>query len=88
MYMEINAKNVNKATALRKVCEHYGIDMENTLVIGDNYNDVAMIEAAGIGVAVANAHLQVKEVADFVTKSNNEEGAVAEAIEKYAFNKK
>lgn len=88
MYMEINAKDVNKATALRKVCDHYGIDMENTLVIGDNYNDVAMIEAAGIGVAVANAHLQVKEVADFVTKSNNEEGAVAEAIEKYAFNNK
>lgn len=88
MYMEINAKNVNKATALKKVCDTYGIDMANTLVIGDNYNDVAMIEAAGIGVAVANAHLQVKEVADFVTTATNNEGAVAEAIETYAFNDK
>ena len=88
LYMEINAKNVNKATALKKVCNSYGIDMNNTLVIGDNYNDVAMIEAAGTGVAVANAHLQVKEVADFVTESNNNQGAVAEAIEKYAFNNK
>ncbi|WP_296140354.1 HAD family hydrolase [uncultured Anaerococcus sp.] len=88
LYMEINAKNVNKATALKKVCEHYGFGMENTLVIGDNYNDVAMIEAAGIGVAVANAHLQVKEVADFVTDADNEEGAVAEAIKKYAFDNK
>lgn len=88
LYMEINAKNVNKATALRKVCNSYGINMENTLVIGDNYNDVAMIEEAGIGVAVANAHLQVKEVANFVTEANNNQGAVAEAIEKYAFNSK
>ena len=88
MYMEINAKNVNKATALKKVCGSYGIDMANTLVIGDNYNDVAMIEAAGIGVAVANAHLQVKEVADFVTTATNNEGAVAEAIETHVFNNK
>lgn len=88
LYMEINAKGVNKATALKKVCDGYGIDMENTLVIGDNYNDVAMIEAGGIGVAVANAHLQVKEVADYVTKANNNQGAVAEAIEKFALDKK
>ena len=88
LYMEINAKNVNKATALKKVCDHYGISMDQTLVIGDNYNDVAMIEAAGIGLAVANAHLQVREVADFVTDATNNQGAVAEAIEKYAYNDK
>lgn len=87
MYMEINARGVDKGIALKKVCDYYGIDMANTLVIGDNYNDVAMIEAAGIGVAVANAHLQVKEVADVVTESTNNDGAVGEAIERFVFNK-
>lgn len=84
LYMEINAKGVDKGIALQKICNYYGIDMANTLAVGDNYNDVAMIEDAGIGVAVANAHLQVREVADYITESTNNEGAVAEAIEKYA----
>lgn len=86
MYMEINAKGVDKGVALKKVCDHYGIDIANTLVIGDNYNDIAMIEAAGTGIAVRNAHLQVKEVADFVTDATNNEGAVGEAIEKFVLN--
>lgn len=83
MFMEINAKGVDKGIALAKVCKYYGIDINEALAIGDNYNDVAMIEKAGIGVAVANAHLQVKEVADFVTQRTNSQGAVAEAIEKF-----
>lgn len=87
MYMEINAKGVDKAKALKKVADHYGIDMAHTMTIGDNYNDIAMLEAAGTSVAVANAHLQVKEVAGHVTKATNNEGAVAEAIERFVLNK-
>ncbi|MDO5046937.1 MAG: Cof-type HAD-IIB family hydrolase [Anaerococcus sp.] len=83
MFMEVNARGVNKARALKDVCDIYGIDMKDTLTIGDNYNDVAMLEAAGQSVAVANAHLQVKEVATYRAKATNEEGAVAEAIEKF-----
>lgn len=87
LYMEINAKGVDKGRALKKVCDHYGIDIANTLVIGDNYNDIAMLEVAGTSVAVANAHLQVKEVAGNVTEATNNDGAVAEAIEKFVLNK-
>lgn len=87
MYMEINAKGVDKGKALEKLCKHYGIDIKDSLAIGDNYNDVAMIQSAGIGVAVKNAHLQVKETADYITKATNEEGAVGEAIEKFVLNK-
>ena len=86
MYMEINAKGVNKAVALKKVCDHYGIDMKNVLAIGDNYNDVAMLEEAGRSVAVKNARLQVKESADYVTTHDNNHGAVGEAIEKFVLN--
>lgn len=87
MFMEINAKGVDKGLALQKVCNHYNIDVTDTLAIGDNYNDVAMLEDAGIGVAVANAHLQVKEVSDYVSYATNIEGAVGEVIEKYVLYK-
>lgn len=87
MFMEVNAKGVNKAVALQKVCDHYGIDIKDTLVIGDNYNDVKMLEAAGTSVAVKNARLQVKDSADYVAKATNVEGAVGEAIEKFILNK-
>lgn len=88
IYMEINAKNVNKAIALKKVCDHYGILLEDTLVIGDNYNDKEMLEAGGISVAVQNSHLLLKEIADYTTIATNNEGAVGEAIEKFVINKK
>lgn len=88
MFMEINAKGVDKGIALKKVCDHYGFDISESLTIGDNYNDVAMLEAAGTSVAVNNAHLQVKDVATYVTDATNEEGAVGEAIEKYVLNNK
>ena len=86
MYMEINARGVNKAVALKKVCDYYNISMENVLAIGDNYNDVAMLEEAGTSVAVKNARLQVKESADYVAFHDNNEGAVGEAIEKFVLN--
>ena len=86
MYMEINARGVNKAVALKKVCDYYNISMENVLAIGDNYNDVAMLEAAGTSVAVKNARLQVKESADYIAFHDNNEGAVGEAIEKFVLN--
>lgn len=86
MYMEINAKGVNKAIALKKVADHYGIDMKNVMAIGDNYNDVAMLEEAGTAIAVRNARLQVKQSADYVTQADNSRGAVGEAIENFVLN--
>ena len=77
----VNAK-VNKGEALRFVAEHFGIDREEVMAIGDSNNDIAMLEYAGIGVAMDNASPRVKEVADVMTKSNEEDG-VAEAIRKY-----
>lgn len=86
MYMEMNAKGVDKSVALKKVCAHYGIDIKDVLAIGDNYNDVAMLREAGTSVAVKNARLQVKETAGYVTTATNDKGAVGEAIEKFVLN--
>ncbi|MDD7305090.1 MAG: Cof-type HAD-IIB family hydrolase [Peptoniphilaceae bacterium] len=87
IYMEINAKNVNKGNALKKVCQIYGISIDETLAIGDNYNDIEMLYMAGKSAAVQNAHLQVKETADYITIATNNEGAVGEVIEKFVLNK-
>lgn len=88
MYMEINAKGVDKGVALKKVCDLYGIDIEDTITIGDNYNDIEMLDVAGHSCAVQNAHLQVKETADYITIATNNEGAVGEVIEKFVLRKK
>lgn len=87
IYMEINAKGVNKGVGLKKVCALYGIDIKDTMTIGDNYNDIEMLDVAGHSCAVQNAHLQVKETADYITIASNSEGAVGEAIEKFVLKK-
>jgi Cof subfamily protein (haloacid dehalogenase superfamily) len=75
--IQIMDQRVSKANALRVVAAHYGIPIEQVLAIGDAANDVEMLEAAGIAVAVGNAHPAVKEIADWVAPSNNEHGVYA-----------
>lgn len=78
-FLEIMHQSANKGDALRVISEHYGIDRKDVLAVGDSYNDLAMIEWAGVGVAMGNARDVVKDAADFVTASNEEAG-VAEAL--------
>ncbi|MCY9206232.1 phosphoglycolate phosphatase [Bacillus atrophaeus] len=77
--IEVNALGINKAAALTKVSEKLGFTMENVMAMGDSLNDIAMIEKAGVGVAMGNAQDIVKETADWVTDTNIEDG-VAKAI--------
>lgn len=81
-YFEILDKRVNKGTGVKSLAEALGIKPEEVMAIGDQENDIAMIEYAGMGVAMDNAIPSVKEVANFVTKSNLEDG-VAWAIEQH-----
>ncbi len=76
---EILPKGINKGSVLPKLCEHLGVSMERTIAVGDYNNDVAMLQSAGIGVAVANACPEAKEAADYITVSN-EEHAIAQII--------
>lgn len=61
------------------------ITPSNILAIGDNFNDIGMFQLAQISVAVANAHDEVKRFAKFVTHATNNQGAVAEAFERFIF---
>lgn len=80
--IEVNAIGINKAKGIEKVCSLLGITMENVMACGDSMNDIAMIKEAGLGIAMGNAQDIVKEAADWVTASNDEDG-VAEAIKKW-----
>lgn len=80
--IEVNAKGVSKAKALRYLCEKIGITMENVLACGDSLNDMKMLQEAGVGVAMGNAQEAIKNVADYITEDNNNSG-VARAIEKF-----
>ena len=67
MYFEIMPAGGTKASSLAELCSYMDIPMENTVVIGDYYNDIGMMEAAGHSVAVANAPSEVQLAADSVT---------------------
>ena len=72
--IEINSVNAGKDKALLALAAHLGIPREDTVAFGDGTNDLAMLRAAGLGVAMANADPKVKAAADEITGSNNDAG--------------
>ena len=83
--VEIVNDKCSKGSAVSFLAKHYGIEIEKTVGIGDNYNDISMIEAVGLGVAVANAEDALKQRAGYVCENSNEQSAIAEVIEKFGF---
>jgi Cof subfamily protein (haloacid dehalogenase superfamily) len=81
-FLEFASPEVTKASGLAFVAEHLGFSREGTVAFGDGENDLELVDWAGFGVAVANAHDLVKERADFVCPAVNEEG-VAQVVEAY-----
>ena len=79
-YLEVIPRTINKGQGLRDTCKALGIDPGQTLAFGDAENDIPMLEAAGIGVAMGNSAARVKAVAAAVTASNNADG-IAEFLE-------
>ena len=72
--LEINARGASKGAALAWLCGHLGVPVARAVAFGDMDNDVSMLEAAGDGVAVANAREEVRALADHVCASNDEAG--------------
>ncbi len=80
--LEFTRSGVTKGTGLRFLCEYLKIDMEQTMACGDTQNDMDILKTAGIGVAMGNATPEIREIADYVTLSNEESG-VAHAISRF-----
>ena len=81
-FLEILHPEATKGHALMHLARHFGISREETIGIGDSWNDRELIEMAGLGVAMGNAVEALKAIADYVAAGNNEEG-VREVIEKF-----
>ena len=81
-YADVSMKGITKATGMEKVLSAVGIDRAHSIAIGDSGNDRAMLEYAGIGIAMANSEKALLKAADDITASNLDCG-VANAIEKY-----
>lgn len=71
---EATAKGISKASAIEHITKHYGYTLDNCVAFGDGRNDISMLEAAGIGIAMGNAHDDVKAIADYVTNAIDEDG--------------
>lgn len=82
--VEVSAKDYSKGTALRFIANHFGVPIEKTIAIGDNLNDLPMLEVAGLGIPVANADEKLKAIMPAYKYSNNE-NAVGRIIEEYGF---
>lgn len=72
--LEVNPEGVNKASGIHEVCGLLGIEMSQVIAVGDSLNDLAMIREAGLGVAMGNAQHILKETADTITSTNEEDG--------------
>lgn len=75
-FLEIMPQNINKAYSLQKLLDRLGLTKDEMVCCGDGYNDISMIEYAGLGVAMANAQPAVLAAADYITASNDEDGIV------------
>lgn len=81
--LEFFSKDAGKGNSLKSLCNILNIPLEYSYAIGDAGNDISMIQAAGTGLAMANATEDVKEIADYITEHDNDHDAMAEVIDKF-----
>lgn len=84
-FLELVPKGIDKARCLAVLLEELGMTPDEMMACGDGFNDLSMIEYAGLGVAMANAQEVVRQAANYITLSNEEDG-VAHAVEKFMLN--
>ena len=81
-YLEINNITASKKTAIEFFIKKDNLATEEVIAIGDNYNDIEMLQFAGLGIAMGNSPIEVKSIADFVTLDNNS-GGIQFALNKF-----
>ena len=82
-YLEIVPEGISKGFAVRWMCEHLDIPLENSVAAGDAENDVEMLKAAHIGAVMCNAFPGIQEYGDYVTENDNNHDGVGEIIHKF-----
>lgn len=82
-FLEVVSKNVDKAYSLKHLLRIFGIPREEMVCCGDCFNDISMIQFAGLGVAMANGQEKLKMIANYVTDADNDHNGIAEVIGKF-----
>lgn len=80
--LEASPAGVTKASGLRELCKFLGIDLSETVAVGDGHNDVEILQTAGLGVAMGNSSDDIKKISGYITADNDHDG-VAQVIEKF-----
>lgn len=78
-FIELLPLGIDKGSALKQMLSNMGLTTSNLMAFGDSYNDISMLQTAGIGIAMGNAEDAVKDVADYVTDDNEHDG-IAKAL--------
>lgn len=81
-FLEVMPQGIDKANSLKHLLQHLNLTKDEMICCGDGFNDLSMIQYAGLGVAMENAQQCVKDAADFITLSNDDDG-VAYVIERF-----
>jgi hydroxymethylpyrimidine pyrophosphatase-like HAD family hydrolase len=87
-YIEFNKAGVNKGKGIRFLSEYLNIPIEQTMAIGDNYNDLPMLIEAGLGIGVKNTNPRMVDEVDLIVPWTNDEDAVGHIIDEYFLNEK
>ena len=82
-YLEVVPKGMSKGEAVAMLCRMMDVDIRNAVAVGDAANDLSMIAMAGIGVAMANGTGEVKAIADYVTRHDNNHDGIAEVVARF-----
>ena len=85
-FLDVMPKGVNKGRGVRYLAQRLGIGMDEVIACGDSYNDLSMVQAAGLGVAMRNAEEDLKAAADYVTERDCDHDGIAEVVEKFILN--
>ncbi len=85
LFMEFNKKGVSKGKALEKLANRLSIDLKDTIAVGDSFNDLSMIQMAGLGIGVKNTNEEMKKYCDIILNSTNDENPLSEVLERFVF---
>ncbi len=85
-FLEFCDINISKGTAIKHLAEYLNLTLDDVIAVGDERNDISMIQMAHMGCAMANSHPEVKQYADYVTTNTNNQAGVAEVIYKFVLN--
>ena len=82
-YLEVVPKGMSKGEAVKMLCQLLDVPIGDAVAVGDAANDLSMIETAGIGVAMANATEEVKQIADYITQRDNNHDGIMEVVDRF-----